>query len=570
MRKTKSCFMGSCRKVSLMVLVAFLISLGLAQAQELTEAPKNKIRPEIKAQIEALQQEVAEKGHTFTVGYNPAMEYTISQLAGLVVPKGWRKNARFEDMDRYLTATASSFDWRTWPGGNVPVRNQGSCGSCWAFGTVAPLETLIGVHCGKSVDLSEQYLVSCNQSGWGCQGGWFAHDYHEWLIPTGKGETDFGAVLETAFPYKAYNVSCGGPHAHPYKISDWRFVGSSNGVPTPAAIKQAIENYGPVSVAVCVGSKFQAYRSGIFNSSETCSGTVNHAVTLVGWNDDLGVDKGYWILKNSWGTGWGEGGYMRIRYGVSKVGFAANFVVFSGANCPDSAPVPFDCTGATTIGLGTVSGTTDGGRTGDVTYACSGQAEKGPRKVYKVTTSSAGDLIATLSNPSVDLDVFILKGCSPANCAAYGDTTASLVNAPAGTYYIVVDTKSGAAGTFNLTVSLARPLPDLSGSWIQMSPNSTGKIVYTTLKVNNTGNATAGRFRVGYYLSSDGSKLDKLLGTQTISSLVAGRTVYLYPRFSSSAGLRGKYLIAKVDYLNNIVEKDETNNVATGLVSLKR
>lgn len=116
MRKTNLYFKGSYRKVSLMVLVAFLTSLGLAQAQELTEAPKNRIRPEIKAQIETLQQEVAERGHTFTVGYNPAMEYTISQLAGLVVPKGWRKNARFEDMDRYLTATSTSFDWRTWPG----------------------------------------------------------------------------------------------------------------------------------------------------------------------------------------------------------------------------------------------------------------------------------------------------------------------------------------------------------------------------------------------------------------------------------------------------------------------
>jgi len=261
---------------------------------------------------------------------------------------------------------------------------------------------------------------------------------------------------------------------------------------------------------------------------------------------------------------------MRIRYGVSKVGFAANFVVFSGANCPDSAPAPFDCTGATTIGLGTVSGTTGDGRTGDVTYACSGQAETGPRKVYKVTTSSAGDLIATLSNSSVDLDVFILKGCSPANCAAYGDTTASLVNAPAGTYYIVVDTKSDAAGNYNLTVSLTRPLPDLTGSWLQMSPNSTGKIVYTTLKVDNIGNATAGRFRVGYYLSSDGSKLDKLLGTQTVSSLAAGRTLYLYPRFSSSTSLRNKHLVARLDYLNDVVEKDETNNVATGFVSLKR
>jgi len=88
--------------------------------------------------------------------------------------------------------------------------------------------------------------------------------------------------------------------------------------------------------------------------------------------------------------------------------------------------------------------------------------------------------------------------------------------------------------------------------------------------VDNIGNATAGRFRVGYYLSSDGSKLDKLLGTQTVSSLAAGRTLYLYPRFSSSTSLRNKHLVARLDYLNDVVEKDETNNVATGFVSLKR
>lgn len=573
MRETILYFKGQFRTVSLMMLVAFLVSCGLAQAQILTESPSNQIRPEIKAKIEALQQEVAEEGYTYTVGYNPAMEYTISQLAGLVEPKGWRKKAKFENMGMYLTATQTSFDWRTVPGGNVPVRNQGACGSCWAFGTVAPLETLISVRCGVTQELSEQYLVSCNTSGWGCGGGWFAHDYHEWLIPSSKGETDMGAVIETAFPYKASNLSCNGPHAHPYKINDWKFIGGY-AVPSPAAIKQAIETYGPVSVAVCVGSKFQAYRSGIFNSNETCSGTVNHAVTLVGWNDDLGVDNGYWILKNSWGTGWGESGYMRIRYGISKVGYAANYVDFSSANCPNSTPPSvFDCSSATALSLGTTltGQTTVGGQSGSVTYGCSGQAEAGPRKIYKVTTTTVGDLKATLSNTSSNLDVIILKGCSPSNCVAFGDTTATYVNAPVGTYYIVVDTTSSdGAGTYDLTASLASPLPDLTGNWIQMTPYYSGKRVYTTLKVANTGNLKAGRFRVGYYYSTDGSTLGKLMGTQTVSSLAAGKYVYLYPRFSSSTSFSGKYIIAKVDYLGAVVEKDETNNLATGFVSLKR
>lgn len=571
MRNSILYFKGQFRPVSLIMLVATFVSFGLAQAQILTEPVSNQIRPEIKAKLETLEQEISAEGHTFTVGYNPALEHSISQLCGLVEPKGWRKKAKFEEMDGYLSATATSFDWRTVEGGNVPVRNQRSCGSCWAFGTVAPLETLISVYCGKSVELSEQYLVSCNTSGWGCGGGWFAHDYHEWRIPTAKGETDAGAVLETAFPYTATNAACNGPHAHPYKLADWTYIGGSSTVPSPAAIKQAIQTYGPVSVAVCVGSKFQAYTSGIFNANETCSGTVNHAVTLVGWNDDLGVDNGYWILKNSWGTGWGESGYMRIRYGVSKVGYAANYVNFSSANCPDSTPSEFDCSSATTISLGTLSGqTTDGGQTGSVTYGCSGQAEAGPRKIYKVSTTAAGDLSAALSNTSANLDVVILKGCSPSNCAAFGDTTATYANAPAGTYYIVVDTASGTGGTFDLTVSLASPQPDLTGTWIQMTPYNSGKTVYTTLQVNNTGNLKAGRFRVGYYLSNDGTTLGPLVSAQTITGLAAGRTTYLYPRFRASTSLVNKYIIAHIDYLGAVVEKNETNNLVVKQVTLAR
>ena len=95
---------------------------------------------------------------------------------------------------------------------------------------------------------------------------------------------------------------------------------------------------GPVSAGICVGSAFHQYKEGVFNISESCSGVVNHAITLVGWVDDGGEDNGYWILKNSWGNSWGESGYMRIRYSKSLVGYAANYIDFTGANCPEVVP----------------------------------------------------------------------------------------------------------------------------------------------------------------------------------------------------------------------------------------
>ncbi len=206
-------------------------------------------------------------------------------------------------------------------GGCTPVRNQGNCGSCWAFGTVGVFESKIKVATGTDKDLSEQYLVSCNSDGYGCDGGWFAHAYHINKIPSG--ETAAGAVYEAAFPYKAADVACNPPHAHNEKLTSWRYIKNSYSVPTTAAIKQAIYTYGAVAAAVCVGSKFQAYTSGIFSSNE-CS-SVNHAILLVGWDDTQGV----WYLRNSWGSSWGESGYMRIKYGTSKVGYGANYAVYT-------------------------------------------------------------------------------------------------------------------------------------------------------------------------------------------------------------------------------------------------
>ncbi len=217
----------------------------------------------------------------------------------------------------------SAFDWRDY-GGVTSVKNQGSCGSCWSFGTVGPLEANIKIKDGVEQNLSEQYLLSCNTNGWDCNGGWWAHDYHEWRRP--PSESEAGAVLEADSPYVAARTSCNGPYSHPYQIDSWAFVGGEYSVPPAAAIKQAIYDHGPVAAAVCVNSAFQTYSGGVFLGPECTS--LNHAIVLVGWDDNQGTD-GVWILRNSWTSGWGESGYMRIGYGISMVGYSANYVNYT-------------------------------------------------------------------------------------------------------------------------------------------------------------------------------------------------------------------------------------------------
>jgi hypothetical protein len=221
----------------------------------------------------------------------------------------------------------SAFNWCDL-GGCTPIKDQGLCGSCWAFATVGPLELNIIIQEGEPEDLSEQYLVSCNSEGWGCAGGSWAHDYHARLIPSG--EDGAGAVAEDSLPYTASDSACQPPHPHLYQIDSWEYVGGATSVPPTLDIKRAIYEHGPVAAAVCVNSAFQGYGGGVFEGP-SCT-VVNHAVTLVGWDDDQG-DIGVWYLRNSWGSEWGEGGYMRIGYGVSGVGFAANYVVYVPSAC---------------------------------------------------------------------------------------------------------------------------------------------------------------------------------------------------------------------------------------------
>ena len=260
--------------------------------------------------------------------------------------------------DSQILTLPTSYNWCDH---NVctPVKDQGSCGSCWAFGTVAPLESAIRRTDGATRDISEQYLVSCNSEGWGCNGGWWAHDYHLSKKPAGQPEA--GSVYEANFPYTATKSPCNPPYTSREKITGWAYI-AGHSIPSVAAVKQAIYDHGPVAVVVCVNNDFQRYSSGIFTGA-SCTDR-NHGVVLVGWND---ADQ-YWVLRNSWGTNWGENGYMRIRYGVSQVGYAANYINYSSTQQAGSIQITIEPADARSAGA-------QWRRTGTSTWRNSGATE---------------------------------------------------------------------------------------------------------------------------------------------------------------------------------------------------
>lgn len=313
------------KQVVISLLWLFLLfSMAWGQLLDEAQAPQ-----QVRSLLNEWRQTIQKEKLNFKVGYNPALKYTLGQLCGLKESKSktwWKaageknlfklKPVRLRAMEA-VSAVPSRWDWREHDGVTA-VRDQGGCGSCWAFGTISTMESYLLIKTNTSTDLSEQQLVSCNTLGYGCDGGWWVHDM---LINP-------GAVLESDFPYVASQVACGGPYTYPHKINGWAYVDGDNKVADTAKLKQAIYDYGPVCTAVYVGTAFQSYTGGVFDKDETPGGgwfdcsestDVNHAIVLVGWDDS----KGAWILRNSWDTGWGENGYMYITYGTSNVGFAA-------------------------------------------------------------------------------------------------------------------------------------------------------------------------------------------------------------------------------------------------------
>lgn len=218
---------------------------------------------------------------------------------GLVQPLDWQRQAKFTAFENEDVRIPTDFDWRLLIGSGLQdIRNQGSCGSCWAFAVTAVAEGLhILKHGHSPIDLAEQTLVStCSPAG-NCSGGYFdAFDYLR----------DQGLPAESDDPYLARNSQCRSGLKSQLKIQSWGYIGSPDRSPTTEEMKKAIYKYGPI--AVDVNGNFGSYSGGIYQNCR--GGQTNHMVVIEGWNDD----EGYWIMRNSWGREWGEDGYMRIKF----------------------------------------------------------------------------------------------------------------------------------------------------------------------------------------------------------------------------------------------------------------
>lgn len=337
---------------------ATLLMGSVALSQDLKLPENYRLREleapqELKNKLEAARNEIKSRNLKFIVGYTSVADLPLEKITGLkkLSPDESRQlNLRMKkklDLLRqkeeaedtvetnlkgrhsrparpvsyvYGNPGMASLDMRD-RGFVTPVRNQESHGTCWAFSAMAAFETSYKIINGDFINASEQHIINCSGAG-NSTAGWMAPVF-DWMVDNAKNVDN-----ETHIPYTGTDGRCSTSTPRTdFFAASWGIVDPSGDlwkIPTVTQIKEAICRHGAVVTALYADQLFKLYSGGVFSSFTSGEHTnVNHGVTIIGWNDSIQA----WLIKNSWGGGWGSDcgkgttlGYMWIKYNSSNIG----------------------------------------------------------------------------------------------------------------------------------------------------------------------------------------------------------------------------------------------------------
>jgi len=284
--------------------------------------------------------------HTWTMAMNEYADLSAEEFNSFYL--GFNPSSKLANKDKVnlhsnAGATPAAVDWRTDAGGKMvgPVKNQGSCGSCWAFSTIASVEGQVANATGSYVSLSEQNLVDCVKNEPtsydpttccdGCKGGLMDNAFSYMVEKQGG-----GVDTEASYKYSGHNGKCNFAKSNVGgTITGYKDVRAPSKTAATAADEASVANavaaVGPLSIAVDASKGWQLYHKGVFSGKGfigSCSSDpakADHGVAVVGYGTDNGDD--YWLVRNSWGGSWGSKGYMMLARGKNTCGIA-NFATY--------------------------------------------------------------------------------------------------------------------------------------------------------------------------------------------------------------------------------------------------